>query len=672
MANTTPIDAKYFLEISKNSSSHERTSSSDKVLVYRGKTFEVINKDPKDPKFKKAKLVSTIYQLYSLRKHINNSSLPLEQRKELAAVAQRLQVKKRSWFRSFFSAIANLLSGYGFITSYGLYNKIKKESEGLNNLSPESPKSFPSSVNPQPPHDKEEKTQKKEKKAEEPQIAVQEPKKTQQSEPRTTTNSQKTPESPSSTYTPLQTLTAKSENSKKGLPTSLQEPASTTAEAQPTIAAPQPMAAAKTSATVEIVQPTKGESSERMDLPAKEKPSAQAETIQSEEAQPSAKKPTVKDITSSFEAKAQTPLSANQSAKKASSMTMQEQPTSIRIEESSPAEGTSEQITTAPALEGTSTPSRAAQLKEVLQPVQPAVNLANKEEKAAVSVSPSTESQEATTEPVVKPTKERTPIPKPSFQMSETAPPLPPRPLLPNESLKTETLASKQPQLQEAELKIQKALRGEFAFLLAKKKSLTRTDRKNFKEKFEKRNVEDLGKYDVLHFDTPNSPSSAWIQFIFETLLEAKNLKKFIKALVFNSHSDQAFLNLAQGALVLKTQDQVLYMRKILKYYHAKGTFNQTSLSSIAPEQNKHLLRTFILACLDFRDEKGKSYLQTISQTPQWIVETLQDKKFQKELTENRRQKLVEWAENASPPTDEAIQNAVKTLKEAFSKKKPS
>ncbi|CCB87482.1 putative uncharacterized protein [Parachlamydia acanthamoebae UV-7] len=254
--------------------------------------------------------------------------------------------------------------------------------------------------------------------------------------------------------------------------------------------------------------------------------------------------------------------------------------------------------------------------------------------------------------------------PKRKSQMPLEAPPVPALPPIEGTLIQNAAPSPISANLEKVEF-MQKsvALSKDFAFLSQK---LTKSSKNNFKEKIKAFKIEDLGHYDALGFGKELPLAS--IQFIFETLSSSDNLKSFLKALLAKNSTMMAFYNVSQGALSLKFDEQVVYMRRILKHYYTKKAFQEMFIKSFTNDENTEFCKTFILACLDFKDEKRRAYyLQHLKDSGDLVIKVLKKDKFKKSLTPRRLEIFTAWTQETYLD-NAAIQDAIKKLSPKKSK----
>jgi hypothetical protein len=254
--------------------------------------------------------------------------------------------------------------------------------------------------------------------------------------------------------------------------------------------------------------------------------------------------------------------------------------------------------------------------------------------------------------------------PKRKSQMPLEAPPVPPLPPIEGTLIQNAAPSPISANLEKVEF-MQKsvALSKDFAFLSQK---LTKSSKNNFKEKIKAFKIEDLGHYDALGFGKELPLAST--QFIFETLSSSDNLKSFLKALLAKNSTMMAFYNVSQGALSLKLDEQVVYMRRILKHYYTKKAFQEMFIKSFTNDENTEFCKTFILACLDFKDEKRRAYyLQHLKDSGDLVIKVLKKDKFKKSLTPRRLEIFTAWTQETYLD-NAAIQDAIKKLSPKKSK----
>lgn len=744
------IGISHFLQLAP---SNENVQTSDKILVYRGKTFQVI---AKDTTLKSDKKVSTVRQLYHLHKHIRNTENSQEERQRLANVANQFQLKKGSWFRRFFSAIQNFFSGYGLTTSYGILTKIKDIGKTLGNPSPGQPKK-PSET----PNTETKKQAEDQPASESAQNQTEIPPK---SDTKTTTEpTTQDPESPSvpdvhsatETERPEETdqkedeeVEAQSTETKE----SVKQAPSPTAEEQASIQQPvfstEPSStpSVASSASVEatnpqeieaqhaqpaaVVEPSNAASLTKEATPAvqnrgKETREAESEVMhtpsleaepptppkdtRTEVVQPKAqqtlsatnKKLSVKKLISSFSG---SPTKSTQPVK-----TVQSPVARIKPQPTQTSPSTPDKALETEAIQSTSAPVNGSLAKKMASETKVATNTQStvktespetKATQPTVNVIPDVkvepqqipnptstsmssaqaenntihvEDESDTSGTSVSKLEENEPVngkatilrpPKRKSQMPLEAPPVPPLPPIEGTLIQNAAPSPISANLEKVEF-MQKsvALSKDFAFLSQK---LTKSSKNNFKEKIKAFKIEDLGHYDALGFGKELPLAST--QFIFETLSSSDNLKSFLKALLAKNSTMMAFYNVSQGALSLKLDEQVVYMRRILKHYYTKKAFQEMFIKSFTNDENTEFCKTFILACLDFKDEKRRAYyLQHLKDSGDLVIKVLKKEKFKKSLTPRRLEIFTAWTQETYLD-NAAIQDAIKKLSPKKSK----
>jgi hypothetical protein len=744
------IGISHFLQLAP---SNENVQTSDKILVYRGKTFQVI---AKDTTLKSDKKVSTVRQLYHLHKHIRNTENSQEERQRLANVANQFQLKKGSWFRRFFSAIQNFFSGYGLTTSYGILTKIKDIGKTLGNPSPGQPKK-PSET----PNTETKKQAEDQPASESAQNQTEIPPK---SDTKTTTEpTTQDPESPSvpdvhsatETERPEETdqkedeeVEAQSTETKE----SVKQAPSPTAEEQASIQQPvfstEPSStpSVASSASVEatnpqeieaqhaqpaaVVEPSNAASLTKEATPAvqnrgKETREAESEVMhtpsleaepptppkdtRTEVVQPKAqqtlsatnKKLSVKKLISSFSG---SPTKSTQPVK-----TVQSPVARIKPQPTQTSPSTPDKALETEAIQSTSAPVNGSLAKKMASETKVATNTQStvktespetKATQPTVNVIPDVkvepqqipnptstsmssaqaenntihvEDESDTSGTSVSKLEENEPVngkatilrpPKRKSQMPLEAPPVPPLPPIEGTLIQNAAPSPISANLEKVEF-MQKsvALSKDFAFLSQK---LTKSSKNNFKEKIKAFKIEDLGHYDALGFGKELPLAST--QFIFETLSSSDNLKSFLKALLAKNSTMMAFYNVSQGALSLKLDEQVVYMRRILKHYYTKKAFQEMFIKSFTNDENTEFCKTFILACLDFKDEKRRAYyLQHLKDSGDLVIKVLKKDKFKKSLTPRRLEIFTAWTQETYLD-NAAIQDAIKKLSPKKSK----